>query len=337
MLHALQKTLAALAVLMVVDTTAHAQSAQPVASHVKVIQAENYIHTVVDLDKSFAFYRDVIGFEVLRAPGAGISNAVLQRLTNTAGAQFRSAAFKIQGTDAGLLLTEFNNITRTPSQPKNADPGASTMVLTFRDLDKVLAAATQAHAPVVTRGSKPISMRPGMRAIFIKDPDGFFIELSQIDPTPASSASANSNVVTARIAFTVADSAPVLSFYRDVLGFEVKPPAAFTVNKAVNELVDAPGMEFRSSYAKVPGTALDWEFVEFKGVAQRAYRGNVQDPGTAAASLVVSDVRAALAAAKTAGASIVSASGEAVMGDKGGGSVFIRDPGGILLELMQKP
>ena len=296
---------------------------------------DNYIHTVDDLDRSFAFYRDVIGLPVAREPGAPSENERLQRLTNTPGARMRSARLQIPGTGVGLLLTEFSGTERRVLTPRNSDPGASTIVVTVRDLDTMLAAARGFGSPVVTAGGGPVALGPGMRSVFITDPDGFYVEIVQSDPVPDTNAPASSNVVLARVAFTVEDADAVLQFYRDVLGFAVRPGGAFADNAAVNRLVGVEGGEFRASLAQIPGSALEWEFVEFRGLDRTAHQGRPQDPGTPAISVLVPDVRSAVLAVRAVGLPIVTAGGEPVMGDVSG-SVFVRDPGGLLLELIER-
>lgn len=296
---------------------------------------DNYIHTVDDLDRTFAFYRDVIGLPVAREPGERSASERLQRLTDTRGASLRSAQLQIPGTGVGLLLTEFSGIDRRAFTPRNSDPGASTLVVTVRDLDTMLASARTFGSPVVTAGGEPMALGPGMRSVFITDPDGFYIEIVQAEPLPETNAPTASNVVLARVAFTVENIDAVLQFYRDVLGFRVTPGGAFSANAAVSRLVGIEGGEFRASFAQIQGSALEWEFVEFRAIERIRYDGRLQDPGTAAISVLVPDVRAATQAVRAVGLPIVTAGGEPAMSDTGG-AVFVRDPGGLLLELIER-
>ncbi len=60
------------------------------------------------------------------------------------------------------------------------------------------------------------------RSVFVRDPDGFLLELAGIQPLPKTTAPANSNVVAA-IGDTIKDTDQTMKFYHDVLGFETKP------------------------------------------------------------------------------------------------------------------
>jgi hypothetical protein len=55
----------------------------------------------------------------------------------------------------GLELSEFFDIERSDRAPNSWDPGASTLVLSVRDLDLVTARLKARGAPVVTLGGAP--------------------------------------------------------------------------------------------------------------------------------------------------------------------------------------
>ena len=135
------------------------------------------------------------------------------------------------------------------------------------------------------------------RSVFVRDPDGFMLELASIQPAPKSSAPANSNILGGRIGETIKDTDQTMKFYHDVLGFETKPaPVAYATNKTITSLIDAEGAEWRISSAKVPGTTVDFELLEFKGVARKPFDPRVPDPGSPAVSIHVKDVEAAMKA-----------------------------------------
>ena len=302
----------------------------------KLLGANNFIHSVADLDKSVSFYRDALGLELKNpaVPMPRYLNDALSDLTNTHGASFRAVAFKIPDAGFDLELTEFTGVDRTPAQGRNQDPGVASLVLTVRNLDAALAAAEKAGAPIVTAGGAPIMLGSGNKSIFIRDPDGMFIELSQPNPLPATTAPAGSNVIGGRFATTVKDTDATLKFYKDVFGFDVKPGAAFASNPPVSQLVDVPNARFRMSRAVLPGSTLTWEFVDYEGVDRKPFNPPIPDPGAPAFSLRVTDADALAAAVKSAGGEIVSVGPPL---GKAAGSIFVRDPNGFLLELIQRP
>jgi catechol 2,3-dioxygenase-like lactoylglutathione lyase family enzyme len=303
------------------------------------------IHSVADLDKTVSFYRDGLGLEMagpggkpattLPAPRA--LDEALSKFTATHGAKFRNATFKIPGAKLDLELTEFTDTARKNVQPHMQDPGAATLVLTVRDVDAALAGVNKTGGSVLSIGGQPMKIGPEnskSRSIFVRDPDGFMLELAGIQPPPPSDAPANSNILGGRIGITVENLDQTLKFYHDVLGFETKPaPAAFATNKTIATLIDAEGAEWRISTAKIPGSPVEWEFLEFKGVARKPFHLAVPDIGSPAVSVHVKDVNAAIEAVKAGGGSIVTTGGQAVkLGPATG--IFVRDPNGFLIELI---
>jgi catechol 2,3-dioxygenase-like lactoylglutathione lyase family enzyme len=174
------------------------------------------IHSVANLEKTVAFYHDGLGLE-LTGPGASSKklaapNALdesLSRFTDTHGAKFRNASFKIPGAAFGLELTEFTGTKRMAVQPHMQDPGAGTLVLMVRDIGKALAGAKANGGTVLSLGGKPGKVggeNSKSLSVFVRDPDGFLLELAHIDPMPATDASASSNVIGARIGLTIANT-----------------------------------------------------------------------------------------------------------------------------------
>jgi catechol 2,3-dioxygenase-like lactoylglutathione lyase family enzyme len=303
------------------------------------------IHSVADLDKTVSFYRDGLGLEMAGPGGKPASTLAapraldesLSKFTATHGAKFRNATFKIPGAKFDLELTEFTDTPRKNVQPHMQDPGAATLVLTVRDVDAALAGVNKSGGSVLSLGGQPRKVggeNSKTRSIFVRDPDGFMLELAGIQPTPPSDAPASSNVTGGRIGLTIENTDQTLKFYHDVLGFETKPaPAAFATDKTIASLIDAEGAQWRISSAKVPGTSVDWELLEFKGVARKPFRLAVPDIGSPAVSVHVKDVNAALEAVKAGGGSVVTVGGQPVkLGPAIG--IFVRDPNGFLLELI---
>jgi len=273
---------------------------------------EYRIQSVADLDRAFAFYRDVIGLPVLEA-SADAAAWFPGGLAATAGARVRAARFDLPGADAGLLLAEFGGVDRRPQRPRPTDPGAATLIVSVRDLDAVVAAAGDFGAPIAVRGGGVADF-----AVLV-DPDGFFVEVARPAPLPAEAGAGN--VVGVRVAFTVAESEPVAAFYRDVLGFSLEGDAA------VGERV--------TRVARIPGGPLAWEFRAFPDADRMVHAGRLQDPGTPAMAVRVPNVQVAAEAARRAGLPILSVGGEPVM-QEAEGLVMIRDPGGLLLELIER-
>ena len=143
-----------------------------------VTGANNIGLHVHDLEGSLAFYRDRLGLEVTRVTptlGPGPITAV----SGTPQATVQIAMLRIPGSDVALTLAALDGVQRTPSRPAFQDPGAVHLSLSVDDLDPLLESLAAAGHPAVgpiaeiTAGPRPA------RLAFVRDPDGFFVELVQ--------------------------------------------------------------------------------------------------------------------------------------------------------------
>src|ERR1700733_12704689 len=303
------------------------------------------IHSVTDLDKTVKFYRDGLGLQPV-GPGGKPMTAMpapraldedLSKFTDTHGAKFRNASFKIPGAAFELELTEFADAPRHAMTPHMQDPGAATLVLTVRDVDAALAGVKKTGGSVLSIGGAPMKIGPETsksRSVFVRDPDGFMLELAAIQPLPKTTAPVDSNVVGGRIGVTIKDTDQTMKFYHDVLGFETKPAApAYDTNATIASLIGAKGAHWRISSAHVPGSSVEIEMLEFKDVARKPFELRVPDIGSPAVSVHVKDVEAAMKSVVAGGGSIYTRGGEPVKLGPGVG-VFVRDPNGLLIELI---
>jgi predicted enzyme related to lactoylglutathione lyase len=309
---------------------------QPAAGRsVSVLHTEHFSPTVADLDRSIAFYRDVVGLEIEPGPGAQWDSAPwLRRLHGTPDAPLRYAVAKVPGTGWGVEMVEFRDSNRRPAQPRVQDPGAGTVAIAVRNLDVVLARVKRAGTPIVSAGGMPVEFGGGAtryRAMLVRDPDGHFVEVFQPIPLSATTAPASSNVIGGGVRIVVQNLDRTLALYRDQLGW---PFAAATAsdNKGFQDLT---GLQARSrhSVATAPDGAL-YELVEFQGVEQTPLQARVQDPGATRFYLIVSDLDTALARIKATGSSILSSGGQPVV-EGGVRYAFVRDMNGVFFVLTE--
>jgi catechol 2,3-dioxygenase-like lactoylglutathione lyase family enzyme len=170
----------------------------PAASFAAVTGIFNWIHSTADVDRGYAFYHEVFGLEMVNAPFGAIPGApppntirsraeaiadpIIGNLTNTNGARFRNVFMRLPGAEFGLELSEFNDIESKSVRPNFWDPGATSLILQVRDIEKVFAALGRAGAPVITLGAAPVDIRAQnrrARSILVRDPDGYLIQVIQ--------------------------------------------------------------------------------------------------------------------------------------------------------------
>ena len=298
-----------------------------------------FSHIVANVEKSIAFYRDVLGLELTAPPRPFASTPWIMRMGNTPGAQSRPAILRIPGAALRIELIDYKDVDRKAAHPRFQDPGAANLILTVRDIDPIMEKVKATGAHVVTKGGEP-SVLPGpgkARVVFLQDPDGFLVELSERHPTPKTTAPASSNVIGGAFEIVVSDLDSTLRLYRDVLGFQPQPFTQFDGNKLMMETAGTPGAQFRRTAAQIPGTSVMMAFMEFKDIDRKPLHTRVQDPGTPILQVRVADVDAVTKAWKAAGGEVISEGGEPVEGPNGARFCIVRDPNNLFLELFQAP
>lgn len=304
-----------------------------------VVGVGGFSHIVENVERSVAFYRDVLGLEMPNPPRAFDSTPWIIDMGNTPGAQSRPAILHIPGSKLGVELIDYKDIDRKAVHPRFQDPGAASLILTVRDIDPLMARLKEAHAHINSKGGEPATIQGANggrgRVVFVQDPDGFFIEISQRDPAPASTAPASSNIIGGAFEIIVADLDQTLHIYRDVLGFQTLPPTAWDGAKLMMDTAGTPGAQFRRSSAMIPGTSVMMAFMEFKDIDRKPLHTHIQDPGTAILQVGVRDIDATVKALKAVGLEVISKNGEPVLN---GTSKFcmLRDRNNLYLELFQR-
>jgi predicted enzyme related to lactoylglutathione lyase len=271
----------------------------------------NMLMVVADLQKSVEFYRDFIGLEF---PGPvrewyGVSSG-LADMYIARGGELRNNTLRVPGSDLRLELIEFRKVETRPFHPRLQDPGATLVVFNVRDIDAVVSRAAKVGAQVITPGGKPATLGGKTRAVFVKDPTGFFVEVVQPDPLPETTAPANSNIIGARLGVTVKDVEETARFYQSILGFQPKTDPAFVADRAMTDAAGLPGAQYRKSTAMITGTNLPMDFYEYKGVARNMPEAAIHDPGISIMRLQIADIDATTKGFRANRVPIVHWSGE---------------------------
>src|ERR1700733_12465084 len=260
-----------------------------------VVRLQNLAHTTESLDKTVPFYRDVLGLPLngTRDPLAQQPQKLdedMSKFTATHGMSFRAASFRIPNAFFGFELTEFSSGSRKPVRPNIQDIGAATLALQVRDIEKVFAKVKASGVPIVTIGGAPVNPTGNpdskLREIVLRDPDGFFVELQQPDPLPASAANTSGDILGAAVQFSIEDSAKTVAFLRDAIGFEARPTGPLGTNAVVANLIGLPAAQWRITHGKIPGTTLDFGLIEYSGVALAKVTAGAEDPGSPAFTMV---------------------------------------------------
>jgi catechol 2,3-dioxygenase-like lactoylglutathione lyase family enzyme len=313
----------------------------------------NWIHSTGDAERSFAFYRDVFAIELTRSPFAGAASAsarpepirpvsqagsdpLVWALTNTHGSRFRTVFIRAANTPFGLELSEFFDVPRGERQANAWDPGASKLIFTVRDLDAVVARLTARRAPVVTIGGVPLDTPDG-RALLVRDPDGYLVEVRQASSTAVTAARASGDVIETTIWISVARRERALAFYDELLGFQIR--ATRTGNEAELRLNGLTNGRLTHTLMSIPGIAATVVLAEFAlpataSPAARPFEWRIQDVGAPQFQLEVAGLDALLDRTTRAGYRFLSVGAEPIQRPFGR-FVFAIDPDGILVEFVE--
>jgi catechol 2,3-dioxygenase-like lactoylglutathione lyase family enzyme len=307
-----------------------------------VLRVDSYGHTVADLDKTLAFYHDLLGLEVSAVPAKPKANAVLGKLTNLNGATFRTAHVKIPNAAFELALLEVTGVPRTPGSGRHTDPGVVVLNLSVRDIDLAFKVLKAAGVPTMNDGATPTRLSGDTRAVWIRDPDGYLVEIIQRDarswfsvpPPPLAPVPGSRYVINGALGITVADLDRGLALYHDVFEFKLKEKQV-VLRPDMAEMV---GISQQALFRVALGNCawIRCELYQFGNLPQTPLRLRIQDPGAPIMALYVKNLEQVKSQMVAKGAQVVSLNGAAVR-DGETLRVLMQDRDGIYIELMQKP
>ncbi|HEX6994267.1 MAG TPA: VOC family protein [Gammaproteobacteria bacterium] len=293
------------------------------------------IHATERLETTLEFYSEVFG---LTAEPRAFTNPAVAALTDSPGVSLRIAMLPLPGRGFNFELTEFSNVERRPAQPSIVDPGAPHMKILVRDLAPVVAALDERRAPIVTRSAAPVPVTTALgkvEAILCRDPDGYLVEVVEVDETEIPADAPAGNVVGAIMGITVADLDASLAFWNGLLGFDLEADADYSNDASMLDLMGVKGrIEFRTAHGVVPGSTARVELIEFRAVPSMPFDLRVPDPGAAGMAIRVAHIDALLQRLKDAGVRVISKDGELVEWSPTLRNVFVKDPNGFNLELV---
>src|SRR4051812_24197822 len=145
----------------------------------RILAADHTGITVSDIERSLAFWRDVLGFELSHR--AHQKGELAEQITGVAGAEILIAVLKAPGHKIELLEYRAPADRRRQNDVRPCDLGAAHITLTVDNLDDVL---ERIGAFGWKAAGKPqtltVGPNAGKRVIYVRDPDGTPIELMQV-------------------------------------------------------------------------------------------------------------------------------------------------------------
>ena len=334
MMRAQVKAIVGVLLAVGVTTFAQAPAPTPAPAGSATVGFMHAIHATNVVEKTLAFYTEVFGVSGQVRPFA---NEAVPILTDSPGVTLKVSMLTLPGQGFNFELTEFSGVPRTPAQPQLWDPGAPHMKIFVRDLAPVVAAIKKLNAPILTTSGAPVAAQTplgNVTGIFFRDPDGYIVQAVEQTSVPAD-VTASGNVVGSMMGLTVEDMDTAMKFWHGMLGFELKGDAAFSTSPTALDLMGVPkGGSFRSVVGVVPGSKARIAMIEFKGVQRKPFSLRVPDPGASGMAIRVAAIGDLLTRLKANGVRVISRNQELVNWSPTLRNVFVKDPGGLNIELV---
>jgi catechol 2,3-dioxygenase-like lactoylglutathione lyase family enzyme len=145
----------------------------------RIIGADHTGITVSNLERSLAFWRDVLGFELSHT--AHQKGELAQEITGVEGAELKLAVLKTPGGHKIELLEYLAPADRKRTNLRPCDIGFVHVALLVEDLDVVLAHIA-ASGYIAAGKPQTLTRGPnaGKRVVYVRDPDGTTIEFMQV-------------------------------------------------------------------------------------------------------------------------------------------------------------
>ena len=273
--------------------------------------------TVSDIQRSLAFYRDLLGFPFLgRLHFGGESGMVID--------------FLDIGNNALLEIFSFTNAPAKPADFVYDDRQLGLRHMAFR-VDNVDAVAARVRQAGVEFTLEPLDAVGGVRIAFFKDPDGTLVEIVQGEldyhvpgqsrlpaAVPVRGAPSGSELTYDHVAVTVADLQQSLAFYHGSLGFPLLGQLDFKDDRG-----------FRIAYLQVGNSVLEL-FAFAVPTIPRTWNPDVTVLGLKHVAVVVDDVDAVTAQLSAKGVPVIRPP-RAVRTLR---NCLVGDPDGIAVELI---
>lgn len=133
---------------------------------------------VADLERSVAFYRDILGFELVFQwnPRADY----IRTIVGYPDADIHAAILRMPNSEHFLEILEYREVEKTPVDTRTANPGTAHLAFFTDDCDGLYAELTAKGVRSVSAPVTPtIGPNTGGRAVYMIDPDGIRVEFIQ--------------------------------------------------------------------------------------------------------------------------------------------------------------
>ena len=336
--------LAAALTLAVVVAAAPAPAARAWADALVSAVAEVGM-TVEDLDRSVAFYRDVLDFEKISE--VEVAGADYERLQGVFGLRMRIARMQLGSETIELVEYLAPRGRSMPEDTRANDRWFQHVAIIVSDMDRAYALLREHRVEHASSGPQTLPEwnrnAAGIRAFYFRDLDGHFLEILEFPPGKGDArwheAEGRLFLGIDHTAIVVADTDESLAFYRDVLGLDVAGESENygTEQEHLNNVFGAR-LRITTLRAKTgPGIEL-LEYLAPPGGRPTPKDLRANDIAHWQTRLVAEDLAQAGEAARRARIDLVSPGAVAVEASKSGFSegLLVRDGDGHAMQLIAR-
>jgi catechol 2,3-dioxygenase-like lactoylglutathione lyase family enzyme len=307
------------------------------------------VMAVADLDRSVAFYTEVLSFRKVDARDARLDS--FDRLTGVFGTNVRVATLRLGSESIQLIQYRAPRGRPVPADSRSNDQWFQHLAIVVSDMDAASARLMQYHVQQISTAPQTLPEwnrnAAGIRAFYFRDPDDHPLELIYFPPAKRDPRWQGSGQTPRPVflgidhtAIAVADTERTLRFYRDVLGFRV---VGESLNYGVEQdhLNHVFGSRVRiTSLRSSSGPGIEFlEYVVPRDGRQRPRDAKANDLWSSETTIIAKDFSSALAALSAARVEFVSSEPQetAPLAEKGSRGVLLRDPDGHLVLFESRP
>ena len=135
---------------------------------------DHFTVLTADLDRTVAFYREVLGLEVKGLPFSPDEGHI--EAFGLKGAQFRESAVAFPDKSPQLHFFEFKGVDRKPLHPGVADPNSVLIRIAVKDMDAVVARVKSAGGQIMNVSGGP-TVNGRTKWLIVTDPNGIHLQL----------------------------------------------------------------------------------------------------------------------------------------------------------------
>jgi catechol 2,3-dioxygenase-like lactoylglutathione lyase family enzyme len=302
---------------------------------------------VTDLERSLAFYRDRLGFEVVDVTRVDSHHA--GEILGREGVEADRALLRLPLSPAYLELLQYDaSVQGEPVDPLHGNVGTFHIAFYTHDLESLWASLAEGGSELQSRDGTITKIEGGVfdggSVIYCTDPDGVRVEFL-CGPAYLDGSYRDAGAVpddrpaneTSHAGIHVSDLERSCAFWVDTLGFEVV--AKWVADDAgTRHVIGEPTADLNMAMLRLPGFNGYFEVIEYQNTPGRhTVDPDHFNPRTCHVAVYVDDIEATWSALEATGSELVSTGIVQIPEGRleGAKVIYCTDPDGIRVEIIE--